>query len=184
MTPARMVLPALLGLFLVQLAVPAARIVKYEQTLSRGETFRFRCAPVDPADPLRGRYVALAIVESEIDDPGLEVRRGDRLYLGLSEDGEGYARFSGPRIERPDAGPYLEVRVSNVYGGKIRFDLPFDRYYLEEALAPAAEQAYRERASDDEAEAWITVRVRDGSAVLEELYLEGRPIREFLADAG
>jgi hypothetical protein len=63
--------------------------------------------------------------------------------------------------------------------------LPFDRYYLPEDLAPAAEQAYRTLASREPGptRAWVDVRVRDGHAVLEELYLDGVPVREVLAAA-
>jgi len=32
--------------------------------------------------------------------------------------------------------------------------------------------------------AWVTVRVRAGAAVVEDLYVDGRPIREWLADRG
>jgi hypothetical protein len=56
----------------------------------------------------------------------------------------------------------------------------FDRYYTDEHLAPAAERAYWQHSSGETREAYITVRVREGLAVLEELYIAGKPVREFV----
>ena len=39
----------------VQVAVPVAMIARREIALRQGETFLFRCAPVDPVDFFRGR---------------------------------------------------------------------------------------------------------------------------------
>ena len=52
---------------------------------------------------------------------------------------------------------------------------------MNEDLAPAAEQAYLEHTGRGEREAHVAVRIKDGFAVLEELYIEGAPIGEFLA---
>jgi hypothetical protein len=52
---------------------------------------------------------------------------------------------------------------------------------MEESLAPAAEKAYREHARASERNAYITVRIRDGFGVIENLWIDGVPIREFLA---
>ena len=41
--------------------------------------------------------------------------------------------------------------------------------------------SYREFSSRQAHDAYVTVRIRDGFAVLEELYVAGQPILEFLA---
>lgn len=46
-------------LCVAQWAVPLAMVQRAERTLSEGTAYRFRTAPVDPADPFRGRYVTL-----------------------------------------------------------------------------------------------------------------------------
>ena len=38
-----------------QLAVPAAMVWQREQTLNHGRVWKFRTAPVDPVDVIRGR---------------------------------------------------------------------------------------------------------------------------------
>ena len=65
----------------VQLAVPVAMIARREIALRQGESFRFRCAPVDPVDPFRGRYVDLQFDEQQYGGP-VEKRfsRGETVY--------------------------------------------------------------------------------------------------------
>jgi hypothetical protein len=64
------------------------------------------------------------------------------------------------------------------------YNLPFTRFYMEETLAPRAEAAYsrhanrRDRTVDD---VYVSVRVKDGRGVIEDLFIKGRPIRDFLA---
>jgi len=50
---------------------------------------------------------------------------------------------------------------------------PLDRYYMDEHAAPAAEATYREHNRRE-------VRVKEGDAVVEELFIAGMPAREFL----
>ena len=61
-----------------------------------------------------------------------------------------------------------------------RLELPFERFYMEEELAPEAERVVRERSRGGQRDAYIAVRVRSGSAVIEDLFVGGKPIREFL----
>lgn len=170
-------------LVLVQLAVPAGMILRRELTLATGETFRFRTAPIDPYDPFRGRYVTLRLeAATSPAPPGESFRAGEWVYALLGEDAEGFARFTGITRSRPEGGAWLRVRV--VYGGgdgTVHLKLPFDRYYAEESAAPQIERAYWRHSRRESREAWVTVRVRAGRGVLEELYLDGLPVGEYLA---
>lgn len=47
-------------------------------------------------------------------------------------------------------------------------------------IAPAAESAYRAYSGREERDAYVTVRVLNGFAVLEELYVASVPICEFI----
>jgi hypothetical protein len=53
---------------------------------------------------------------------------------------------------------------------------------MDEKLAPLAEIAYRDASRGRPEEAYVTVRVLDGTAVLEELYLKGKPVRELVLE--
>ena len=57
--------------------------------------------------------------------------------------------------------------------------LPFDRYYMAEAAAPAAEQRYREASRrGTNRDTWITVRVRNGVGVIDGLFIDGVRIED------
>ncbi|HSW14470.1 MAG TPA: GDYXXLXY domain-containing protein [Solimonas sp.] len=170
---------------LAQWAVPGFLIARGEQTLAEGMAYRFRTAPVDPVDPFRGRYVALDFVAAQLPAPkGRDYVSGQRLYAAISVDGDGYARLLLPEANPPAQGDWLPVTVQwRDADGRLRLKLPFDRYYLDEQLAPEAERVYREgnrRGEPDARPAWASVRVRRGYAVLEELYIDGVPVRERL----
>lgn len=183
-------------LALIQLAVPASMIHKRATTLSEGALYRFASAPVDPADPFLGRYVVLSLAAERLELPASEAktfRPGEAVYLRIDTASDGFAVLSQPRRNRPDHGDYLRARVRWHDGDSLILRLPFDRYYMEEALAPEAEKAYwraqqarllpapAEDAPSPPLETYISVRVRRGFAVIEELYLNGQPVADYLA---
>ena len=49
----------LLLLVCLQLFVPAKMIYDHEAILNKGKVFKFKTAPVDPSDPIRGKYITL-----------------------------------------------------------------------------------------------------------------------------
>jgi uncharacterized membrane-anchored protein len=172
----------------VQLAVAASAIVRRELVLRQGEVYRVRTAPVDPVDAFRGRYGALGFPSTTVPLRGAgPVERGQTVWVTLTVDADGFAGLASASVERPVDLPAVRCRVRRSSPGRVDaavdVALPFSRYYLPEDLAPAAERAYRGLASraPGSSRAWIDVRVRDGHAVLEELYLDGMPVREFLA---
>jgi hypothetical protein len=59
--------------------------------------------------------------------------------------------------------------------------MPFSRYYMDEDLAPKAERAVW-GGRRGQREAFVSVRVRDGVGVIEELYVDGVPIHKWLTE--
>ena len=57
---------------------------------------------------------------------------------------------------------------------------PFDRFWVTEKNAPAAEKAYLENSRRGKQNAYATVRVREGDATIEQLYIEGQPLADYL----
>ena len=91
----RLALGLFLCLALVQLAVPASMLVRRELTLQYGRQYRFQTAPVDPYDPFRGRYVALALQANTAPTlPGIQLTSGQRVYAMLTEDAAGFATIA------------------------------------------------------------------------------------------
>ncbi|HTS18089.1 MAG TPA: GDYXXLXY domain-containing protein [Verrucomicrobiae bacterium] len=176
----------LLGCFALmaaaQLAVPAWMIVTHEGTLVAGQLFKFHTAPVDPYDAFRGRYVSVRIEQNSLPIPsGANWTRGQEVFATIVTDTNGFSRLGELRATPPDHSPYVAVRISYLYGQNAYVNVPFDHFYMDETLAPAAEKAYREHSRPSQKNAYITVRIRDGEGVIENLWIDGTPIREFLA---
>jgi len=182
-----------------QIWVPVSLIRTHERVLREGKAFKVRAHLVDPADPFRGRFVRL-----EFDLRTAPVSRGESAILSgkawatLEEGPDGFARASALFVDRPNVPVYVGVRARGYAGGVVRsaernaprrrvvtgevdLDLPLDRYYMTERKAPAAEKAIRERGESDRDDVWAILRVLDGVAVIEGLYVAGIPVEEYAA---
>lgn len=159
-----------------QLAVPASMVWKREQTFRHGRVWKFRTAPVDPVDAFRGRYVALEF-EAEAQEisppPSAEFRR--TAFVSLRQDSEGFAEIDQVSDVRVEGEDFIEAELV----GK-SISLPFDKYWVTERDAPAAEAAYRAQNRREKRNAFVTVRVFRGDAAIEQLYLDGLPLGEYL----
>ena len=161
---------------LAQLAVPASLMWKREQTLRHGSVWKFRTAPVDPIDAFRGRFIALEFdAESQQISPPPDVESGQTVFVILRTNAEGFAEIDQVLAAKPAANDFIEARLE----GKT-ISLPFDNFWVTERDAPAAETAYRAQSRVEKRNAFVTVRVFRGDAAMEQLYLDGQPLGEFL----
>lgn len=173
-------------LVLVQLYVPASMIVKRELTLSEGVEYKFRAVPVDPGDPFRGRFVSINVENNKVPvSDNADYENNQTVYVQLEKDAEGFSKMISVSKEQPKNSAYFKTKVlymDRVGGGAntVNVKIPFDRYYMEEKAAPEAEKAYREKVKDAEKDVYVTVRIKDGFAVLEKLYINGVTIEEYL----
>lgn len=168
----------------IHLLFPASMIFRQEWTLKDGEQVLIRTMPVDPYDVLRGRYVALNFDQNQIQQPGHGLKRKQRAYAQYKLDEAGFATVTNVLAKAPK-GPSLPVRVGRGNGGEVNYQFTFSRYFLNEEIAPEAEAAYSRMTRGGQTNAWVSVRVREGHAVLEELYLGGKPVMDYLeAEAG
>ncbi|MGI6100286.1 MAG: GDYXXLXY domain-containing protein [Lentisphaerae bacterium] len=201
----RMLTIALIGL-VAQFGVMGFMIMQREIALRNGVECRFLTAPVDPYDAFRGRYVSLNLTENNRMLCDREYARGQRIYVIIGNGTNGYSRIErlAPRPGPDDI--YIRTRVAycwpeyreipaitnntalarrshgrrHVLTGKyqVHAKLPLDRYYMEEKLAPEAERAYQNASRRDSQPGVLVVRVWRGMAVIEDLELGGRPIRD------
>jgi uncharacterized membrane-anchored protein len=177
----KLVFGLFLALAIAQLAMPLGQIVRYEDVLRNGRPYKFRTAPIDPYDALRGKYIALSYDNTEA-----APRRWDQIndhgvaYVSLRRDENGFAQF-GYLTAKPPTGDYLRVEYNYFIRDKLHFGLPFDKFYMEENKALQAEQAYwrygNQRGTN---RTYVLVRVKGGRGAIEDLYVEDQPIREFL----
>lgn len=172
---------------MVQLAVAGGAIVKSELALRTGEAIRFRIQPVDPVDAFRGRYVAIrfAVNNATIAD-GVVVRPRKKVFVPIEVDADGFAFLGRADIDPPADGAYLRLRAGVVTpdeegNQQVWVQMPFRRFYMDEDKAPKAERAVW-GGRRGQREASVSVRIRHGVGVIEELYIDDTPIHQWLAE--
>jgi len=187
----------ILGILIAaQLAIPFSMIRSRENILRNGELFRLKTRPIDPGDPFQGRYVWLGFEDDYIpyskdDEPDFDYKAP--IYASIETGEDGFAHFTEWHREKPAIGHFLKTR----YLGKriewdpeiekstckgLQLDIPFDRFYMEEAKAPRAERLARE--STRSTNCWVAVRILNGKAVIEDVFAEGQSLRELAAEEG
>lgn len=170
-------------LAVAQVALVLGMIASHEMLLRQGKQIKLRTAPVDPYDPFRGRFVTLDFdIARDIKIATREdnFMEGKQIYLLLREDDQGLAQRAGWSFQRPVNQDYIKATVRYMYNQNASVTLPCDRYYLDEDLAPKAEKVYRDYSRRDTREAYVTARIQDGRMALEELFIAGVPIKEFV----
>ena len=179
---------AFVVLAIIQIAVSASMIYKYESTLVNGKVYKLRTAPVDPYDAFRGRYVSLSFEGMEIKKPkDLNIYSGQEVNAHLKQGKDGFAYVDSVSLDKPKDEDYVKAVVQQSFASgasneeTIRLTLPIDRYYMEEDKAPQAEIEYNNATNNVAKKAYVTVRVQSGYSVIEELYIDNTPINEYLA---
>jgi uncharacterized membrane-anchored protein len=171
-----------------QLAVPAWMIISREHTVTAGQTFKFRTQPVDPADAFRGRYVWLALEPNSFQTPNPSMwRYGQKAYAVLETGADGFAVVKRLDQAMPANETAVRVRISwpDLTEGVVHFDWQgLDRLYMSEDKAPKAEEAYRRHSRRGKQSCHVTVRVLGKQAVIENLFINGKPIGEWLLEDG
>ena len=166
-----------LTLVALKLSAPLSMVLRKEYTLHHGAIHRFRLAPVDPADPLVGRYMTLDFEAERIDfpipKPADGIHDARPLFARLGTDKDGFTVITEVVTTQPDSGPWLRVTG---YTWNRRVGLPFKRFYLNEELAPVVEERarilLREAARDKKpCPLYAEVRIHDGDGVI--LSLQG-----------
>jgi hypothetical protein len=109
----------LLLLFAVlQVSWISLMINSHERTLAEGRPVKFRTAPLDPADPFRGRYVRLRIWPSYYESPKeLDLSFDQPIYALLSLDAEGFAEIGELVDQRPEDPGVLYLTLKRCWGG-------------------------------------------------------------------
>jgi len=170
----------------LQLWLPAQTAIQHENTLRKGEAFRFETVLVDPNDPFRGKYIRLdfprltADIENTVQQElYTQIQQGQKVYCLVANDERGYAQIKELQLEPPSASvPYFSAKVNylhyqNEKVENITLNYPFDRFYLEESKAPEAERRYNEAVRDSLQEAYALVKIRKGIVVLEDVVVNG-----------
>jgi uncharacterized membrane-anchored protein len=170
---------------LAQWIVPGKMVYDSENTIAEGTLYKFKTAPIDPSDPLRGKYITLNFQENFLQfTDSAEWQRGDQIFVTFTTDSAGFALPEQIYHERPEAGSYLETFVDHInhYGGdhEAWYKLPFDRFYVEESKAQQAEDLYWKAQRDSVQIVYALVSIGQGQAVLQDVIINDKPIIDII----
>jgi uncharacterized membrane-anchored protein len=167
---------------LAQLYVPAHMIFGRELVISRGTTYKFRLAPIDPSDPFRGKYINLYFKDNTCAiPPNFTVDFGQEVYATVAPDSAGYARIVSVSKEKPEnTNDYFVAKVGYGDAEMLNLDFPFTRYYMEESKSYDAELAYRESSIDTTQVTYGLVSISKGDAVLTDVMINDESIKDIV----
>ncbi len=157
---------------LIQAFVPVNMIIHHEEVLTDGNLYKFKCAPVDPNDPFRGKFVALAYEAERHDIAAANFKEGEQVFVLLEKDADGYAKIGTVQSDEFNTGDYFLAKIRGVSEYQLLLEFPFNRYYIEESKAKAAETVY----GRTNQEAVAHIYVKKGSAVLKKLMIGNKTI--------
>ncbi len=181
---------------LMQLGFLGWMVAAQERALAGGERVVLAVAPVDPFDPLAGRYLSIRVVVERVDPAAVEIVAGGDVsaadasvplgrYFGheaaLELATEGTPR-SARRLLIGDAvaqarSPFLKSRVRWSNDSWLQLDLGLDRYYIPGNAQDPTQWWQRETRRP---ELTLAVRVAaDGRSATEELLVDGVPFPEW-----
>ena len=171
-----------------QWAAPMTLIRKHEQVLTQGELVKFKCGAPDPFDPLRGRYLVIAVEDPHATLPATPAfKGGETVFASLKIGADGFALFDTVYAAPPESGLYLKCKLpSYLYDTdkRVRLEVPIERFYLNEAVAPEADKwlaaAQRDRA---QSATWVEVRLHAGTAVITDIKHDGKSVVEVIRNA-
>ena len=173
----------LLGLVLLALVEQRARILR------GGAEIRLRSVPIDPRDLFRGDYVILAYPISTVEaagQPGFQ--RGERVYVSLGRDEQGFAKATGVTRDWPKAGDGIVVIAGRVTANsacatnangdvdcsgrrnRLRIAYGLESYFVPQGEGKAIE-------TTDKARIEVVAAVSSsGEAAIKRLLIDGKPV--------
>ncbi|RED47925.1 GDYXXLXY domain-containing protein [Seonamhaeicola aphaedonensis] len=166
-----------------QIFVPTQMILDREAVLNTGVPYKFKTRPIDPADPFRGKYIALRFKAnkwSTIDS--LWVRK-EKVYVYLDTDSLGFAKIHSVSKEiQPEINKdFIEAKVDwyKEYNNELHVTYPFNRFYMEEGKAYDAEVVVRENQKNIE-NVYALVFVKNGESVLKDVIIDNMPLKDYV----
>ena len=177
---------------IIQLSIPAKNIYDQEHLIAHGKEFKFQTAPVDPNDPFRGKYITLSFKEVTIDVAHYEKwEKGEDVYACIEEDKNGFAKLIYATHQKPEQHKhYILSTIQSVKTSmdenniitnvEIRIQYPFNRYYMEETKAKAAEDLYRESTTDQKTLTYALVNIKEGKATLRDVIIDDKSIKDVI----
>ena len=180
---------------IAQLIIGMSMIMVHQEVIVKGKEYKFLVRPVDPNDPLRGKYMTLAFADREVSiDTSEQWENGMPIWIVVGEGEEGFAKpmFIKDKNAKPIDEGWSEddvyfsgsIRYVNKRRGKAILEYPFDRLYLNEMQAPIAEEVFSEAMRDSSSITYATVSILEGKAVLQDVYINDVNLKEVALSSG
>ncbi len=171
---------------LAQLFIPAKMILGQEDILDTGKAYKFKTQPVDPNDPFRGKYITLRYDINSTESIDTLWSRKQNAYVYIKKDNLGFAELYKVSREPLDIENDYVIAEVNWYNKKTKeltFNLPFNRFYMEETKAKPAEDAYRNAQRDSlPNNIYGLVYIKDGEAVLDDVIINDVSIAKYVEE--
>jgi hypothetical protein len=169
-----------------QWLAPMSLIRKHEQVLTQGEIVKFKCGAPDPFDPLRGRYLTVRVEDAHATMPKPSpFKGGETVYATITVGADGFALFDTIYAEPPTSGLYLKCKLPGyLYDApRVLMEVPIERYYVNEEVAPKADEWLSKVRSERGGITWVEVKILKGSAVITDIKHDGKSVNDVIRDA-
>lgn len=169
-----------------QIYIPASMVLEYGEIIETGKIYKFKTAPVDPNDPLRGKYVTLGFEQNLLQINGeTDFVGGQDIFVMLNEDQDGFAEIRDIVDEVPENNEdFVKAKIRaisfNNDSTSIFIDYPFGRFYMEENKAPMAEETFNKAQRDSAKITYAIVKIKDGKAALQDVVINGNSIKNLI----
>jgi len=164
---------------IVQFYFPISSIAEKNDILENGVEYKIKTRPIDPADPFRGRYVAIDVSVLISDNCQNEAPGSDIYFIRLSTGEDGFAEVSEISIAPLEGEGVLRLNGRYYWRSwNNTVMLPYDRYYMRETGAPKAENAYRQQGADT----YVSLRVKNNKGVISGLYVGDMRIEDYVRE--
>jgi hypothetical protein len=157
-------------------------IFQSESHLAAGRIHKFQLRISDPSDPFRGRYMVLNFAEENLKISGFVPAENGKFHIQLGKDAHGFSiPINASNVLPADNNDWLEVSSSNFNiadSGIIYFNYPWDRYFLNEDAADAAEAFLIKHLRDSTSKCWAEVSIHRGKSILKDVKVNGISIND------
>jgi uncharacterized membrane-anchored protein len=168
------------GVFaVIILMIPLYLILNSEDILENGHRHKIRLRGYDPFDPFRGKFLRLNYDSTIPCDIGL--KDGEEAYILLEKDSLGFSHFAYAKSEKPDHDDYIKAELMYLYDGMANIKIDnLTKYFINEDKASEAEDVVQGFTRQRPNDIYVAVRVLDGEARLEDIFVEETPLLEYL----
>lgn len=163
----------------VILLIPLYIILNSEDVLENGHRHKIQLRGYDPFDPFRGKYLRLNFDNSIPCDSTL--KEGENAYVTLEKDSLGFSHFAYAHKLKPKHDDYLKAEILNMYNGEASIKIyNLTKYFINEDKAEKAEKIIQKFTTNRPEELYVAIRVLDGEARLEDIFIEDTPFLKYL----